>query len=54
MNISRLLAATMVAGQPEPHAGAKPAAAARPANAEPGAAATTTAPRPGTPSKPRS
>jgi hypothetical protein len=54
MNISRLLAATMVAGQPEPNAGSKPAAAPRPANAKPGAAATTTTPHPGTPSNPRS
>jgi hypothetical protein len=54
MNISRLLAATMVAGQPEPNVGSKPAAAARPANAKPDVAATTTTARPGTPSKPRS
>ena len=54
MNISRLLAATMVAGQPEPNAGSKPAATARPANAKPGAAAAATTPRPGAPSKPRS
>jgi hypothetical protein len=53
MIISRLLAATMVAGQPEPHAGSLPGSASGPVNTAPSPTNAASTSHPGALAKPR-